>query len=125
MNRINPLYLVLLTVALFVFSLYMMISQKSEFSESKSSYKESLTLAKDLVGLKKAYTKKFKLSSYESKHLGSKNTKSGVIISSDSVDSKILNAFMRKVLNNNYNIQALDIKKVDESTVKLYMEIKW
>lgn len=125
MSRINPIYLVVLCVAIFLFTLYLLINQKDSYTELKDSYAEVSAVAEELVSLKKAYTKKFRLSSYESKHLKSKNTKSGVIISSDKVDAKILNALMRKILNNNYELKALDMKKLDESSVKLYMEIQW
>ncbi len=125
MNRINPLYLGLLLVALLIFISLKLSGAKDELLMAKEAYKESAKLSLELSELKKVYTQKLNLSSLNSSDLVKKTTKSGMIISSSSMDIKLLNSLMSKVLNGAYNISELKIKKLSETKVSLYMEIKW
>ena len=125
MNRINPFYLGFLLIALILFLSFKLNSAKTDLLEVKKAYKESEKLGVELSGLKKAYSKKFKLSSFKSASLVQKKTKKGVIISSKSMDIKVLNSLMGKLLNGTYNITDMKIKKLSDTKVSLHLEIKW
>jgi hypothetical protein len=125
MNRINPLYLGFLLVAMVLFFSYKLSGAKNDLTEAKESYRESLKLGVELSGLKKVYTSKLNLSSFKSSSLLQKESKPGVILSSESMDVKVLNSLMSKVLNGAYNITSLKIKRISESKVSLHLEIKW
>lgn len=125
MNRINPIYVVLLLIFIPLFLLFKLSYAKTELYEAREAYKQTLKLSTELDGLKKAYSKKLKLPSLKSASLVQKRSKSGLIISSKSIDIKELNFVMGKVLNGTYNINTLKIKKLSDTKVSLYMEIKW
>ncbi len=125
MNRINPLYVGFLLLALLLFLSFKLSSAKLELAQAKEDYKESAKLSSKLSELKKIYNKEFKLASLKSNSLVQKKNKSGVIISSSSLDAKTLNALMGKLLNGAYNITTLKIKKLSDTKVSLHLEIKW
>ena len=125
MNRINPLYLGLFLIVLLLFVSFKLSSAKSELAETKEAYKESLKLSTELSGLKKVYSKKVNLSSLRSASVVQKRTKTGVILSSASMNSKELNALMSRVLNSAYNVTELKIKKLSPTKASLHLEIKW
>jgi len=135
MNRINPIYLgglLLVVLMLFIFKLS---SAKDELSEVKESYKTTAKLSTELSGLKDVYSQKSKtqkalqrvlrLASLRSADLKQKTKKSGVVISSESMDINALNSFMGKMLNGAYNITSLKIKRLSDEKVSLNVEIKW
>ncbi|MEA1891992.1 MAG: hypothetical protein U9N33_04695 [Campylobacterota bacterium] len=125
MNRINPLYLGLLLVALILFISFKLSGAKNDLMDVKESYQDSAKLSIELSELKKTYTNRLKLPSSISRSITQKVDKSGVVISSQSMDSVILNALMSRVLNSSYNIKELKIKKLSDTKVSLYMEIRW
>lgn len=125
MNRINPLYLGLLLVALILFISFKLSGAKNDLMDVKESYQDSAKLSIELSELKKTYTNRLKLPSSISRSITQKVDKSGVVISSQSMDSMILNALMSRVLNSSYNIKELKIKKLSDTKVSLYMEIRW
>ncbi len=135
MNRINPLYLALLLVAILLMVIFKLSSAKSELLEAKEEYKSTLALVDELSALKKVYADKNKIKRDLKRVLGNsvlKNaqieqhaTKSSITISSKSMDIKALNYLMGKILNSSYNITSLSIKKLSDEKVSLQMEIKW
>lgn len=125
MNRINPLYLGLFLIMLLLFLSFKLSSAKSELTEAKEDYKESSKLSTQLSGLKEVYTRKINLASLKSASIVQKKTKTGVALSSDSMNIKELNALMGRVLNGAFNITKLKIKKLSATTVSLHLEIKW
>ncbi len=124
MNRINPLYLGVLLIAMLIFVSFKLSGAKSDLASAKKSYNDSSKLSIQLSELKKVYTKKINLNSFKSESLAIKKTKTGIIVSSDSMDIKVLNSLMSKVLNGAYEIGKLKIKRLSDTKVTLYMEIK-
>ncbi len=135
MNRINPLHIGALLVAILLFSIFKLSSVKSELAEVKLDYKETEILATKLSGLKSVYadkkavkkslTRVLKLSSLRSANIEKKSKKNSVVLSCASMDKNALNALMGKLLNGAYQINSFKIKKLSESKVSLIMEIKW
>lgn len=125
MNRINPLYLGLLLVVLLLLVSFKLSGAKTQLRDAKKSYNESAKLSTQLSELKKVYTKKINLNSFKSDLLSVKKTKTGVVLSSNTLDAKVLNSLMSKVLNGAYEVKKLKIKKLSETKASLYMEIKW
>ncbi|WP_324170593.1 hypothetical protein [Sulfurimonas sp.] len=125
MNRINPLYLGLFFIVLIIFISFKLSSSKSELTELKEAYKESLKLSTELSSLKKVYTKKVNLASLRSVSVVQKRTETGATLSSVSMSFKELNSLMSRILNGAYNITGLKIKKLSATKVSLYLEIKW
>ncbi len=135
MNRINPLHLGLLLIVILIFVIFKLNNAKVELLEAKESYKETLIVAKELTDLKKVYADKKKLkktlqrilqlSSLRSAKIVKTSKKTYMILSSKSIDKKALNTLMAKILNANFNLNSLKIKRLSEKKASLYMEIKW
>ena len=127
MNQINPLHIGVFLVMLLFFSFFKLNEAQKEFETLKHSYKESEKLALELVALKDAYGDKKKIIR-SLNHLPkvNKTTKRDSIkIYAKSIDKKSLDRVMSKVLNGNYNITDLKIKKLNDYNASLSMEIKW
>ncbi len=135
MNRINPLYLALLLIVVLLLVIFKLDSAKVELADAQESFVETTTLATNLSGLKDAYgnqkkskatiLKILKNSSLKQAGIMKKVKKSGIVISSKSMDAKALNYLLGKLLNGAYNITSLDVKKLSETKVSLHVEIKW
>lgn len=135
MNKINPLHIGLLLIVLLVFMIFQLSKVKTELGQEKDTYNQTRTLALDLYGLKKVYTNKqqiqksinriLRLSALRSAKIEKKLTRSGVILSSLSMDKYAVNAFMSKILNGSYMIYSMKIKKLDANKVALKVEIRW
>jgi len=135
MKLVNPLYIGLFLLFILLVSIFGLNSAKTDLAQSEESYKETLKIANELKGLKKAYANKTVLKQSLQKILAQhplKNSKiktkfknQSVVIQSESMDKKELNFLMSKILNNTYNITNLKIKKLSESNASLDMEIKW
>lgn len=135
MNRINPLYLALLLIVILLLSIFKLNGAKVELSEAKENLKETTKLANDLSGLKDVYgnikrtksaiLKILKNASLREASIVKNVKKSGIIISSKSMNLKALNYLLGKLFNGSYNITSLDVKKLSTTKVTLHMEIKW
>lgn len=132
MSRINPLYVILLLVMLLGFFWFKISGAKAQLNTAQEEYKETLSMANELSALKNIYGNSAKskaelqriLSSADIK-LERKDKKSSTAISAASLDYTSLNFLMGKILNNSFNITALEIKRINEDSAKLYMEIAW
>lgn len=135
MNRLNPLHIGLLLIVILLFLSSKLIESKTEFLEAKNSYNETQKVAITLSALKKVYADKqrlkkslyriLQLSSLRSADILKTTKKSEIILSSKSMEKKALNSLMGKILNANFNIKILKIKKLSDKKASLYMEIKW
>lgn len=135
MNQVNPLHVGALLVVLLAFLFFTLGEVKSEFEDEKALYLESEKLAVELSALKDVYADKKKTqrsierllaqSSLQSADLVVKKDKKSIKISSKSIDAKVLNSLMGKVLNGSYNVSQLQIKRLSETKASLEMEIKW
>lgn len=135
MNKINPLHIGALLLVLLVFFIFKLSGVKSELTQTKELYSQTRTIAEDLNGLKKVYTDKqnikksinrvLRQSSLRSAKIEKKLTRTGMILSSVSMDKNALNSFMSKILNGSYMIYGMKIKKLDEHRVSMKLEIRW
>ena len=135
MNQINPLHIGGLILTLLAFLMFQLSGVKSELAEAKSEFAKSEKIAIDLSSLKAVYADKRKTkkalermlsqSSLRSAGLDVRRTKEFVKISSPSIDSRVLNSLMGKILNGSYKISQLKIKKLSETKASLLLEIKW
>ena len=135
MNRINPLYTIALLVTILIVGIFKLQNTRSELKELKKSYKETKTLSTELSMLKAQYknSSKIKISLrnilknpiLKSSLLDYSFKKSSLFINSKSIDINALNFLMSKILNASYQINKLDIKKLDDKTASFKMEIKW
>ena len=125
MNRINPLYIILLLILLFFVALFKLHSAKMQLLESEKSYKKSMQLTVELSGLKDAYSRRFILSPSVKNLVLQRKIKNGLIISSKNIDINSLNILMGKVINGTYNITKLNITRLNDTQASIYMELKW
>jgi predicted RNA-binding protein Jag len=135
MNQLNPLHIGALLLVLLAFSCFKLQEVKKELLEIKHSYHESEKVALDLNKLKSIYANKQKIkhtlekilayNSLKKAHLQISKNKTTIKITTDSIEYKMLNFLMGKILNAHYNITKLKIKKLTDTTASLYMEIQW
>jgi len=135
MNRINPLYIIALLVTILIVGIFKLQNTRSELKELKKSYKETKTLSTELSMLKAQYknSSKIKISLrnilknpiLKSSLLDYSFKKSSLFVNSKSIDINALNFLMSKILNAPYQINKLDIKRLDDKTASFKMEIIW
>jgi len=135
MNRINPLHIGILLIVILLFSFVSLGNSKAQLKEAENEYKLTEQIATKVTGLKAVYGNKkeikkslkrvLNLSSLRASKIEQKMKKSGVTLSSQSMDKKALNSLMGKLLNGSYNITMLKIKKLSPEKVSFDMEIKW
>ena len=135
MNRLNPLHIGALLIVVLLFISSKLVESKNQLLEAKISYQETQKVAIELSDLKKVYADKkrlkkslykiLQLSSLRSANIIKTTKKSEIILSSKSMEKKALNSLLGKILNANFNIKILKIKKLSDKKASLYMEIKW
>ncbi|MDQ7042685.1 MAG: hypothetical protein Q9M34_04055 [Sulfurimonas sp.] len=135
MNQVNPLHIGGLLVVVIIFLFFKLSGVKEELIEAKSEFAVSEALAVDLNALKSVYGDKKKIKkslerilnhpSIKAAKLKIKREKKFMKISASSIDTKVLNTLMGKILNASFNITSLKIKRLSDTTASLEMEIKW
>lgn len=135
MNRINPLYVVVLLTILLALVLYKLDTAKSELEESKASFKTTQELARKLVALKDVYAdgRQIKQSlqgilndpALLSADIETKFKTASVSINAQSIDLKRLNLLLGKLLNAAYAVESMKLKSISETKAELQMEIRW
>ena len=134
MNRINPLYLALLLVVVFVFLSLKLNTVKSELVDVKDDYKKRSLIANQVSGLKGVYRDKteveksinilLRLPALKSANIEQEIKKDIIVLSSKSIDKNVLNMLMGRLLNRTYHIHSFKIKKLSDTKVYFEMEIK-
>ena len=121
MNRINPLYLIALSLTIVFISFYLLNNEKISFIEKKDELSSIKQKAKEY----KSYKDSWRNEKFVDKTLNSilKNrqffnqkvlrakTKNSVKVKIQSSNQKILNAFLNKILNKKLIIKKLEIDK--------------
>ena len=135
MNRINPIYLVVLLVLILIFLMSKLNFTRDELLSEKSSYQDTLKVVTQLKGLNKIYSNKKSVKNSLNRVLANVSLKaanikkkvgvSGVTLSSESIDKIALNFLMGKVLNGTYSIYSFKIKRLSDKKASFIMEIKW
>lgn len=132
MSRINPLYILLFLVILLGFFSMKLSHAKDELSHAQQNYKETLFLVNELSSLKNIYENKQANRALLNRILmGSKakleqqKRQDSIVFHAETIDYNTLNSLVGKLLNGSFEVKTLDIKKQNEESAKLWMEIKW
>jgi hypothetical protein len=134
-KQVNPLHIALLVVVVLAFSFFKLQEAKKEYQSLQVSYAQSEALATQLSGLKRVYgdakrTQKelqrlLRNGVLRGATIQKNNTKGGVVLSATSLSLRQLNTLISKVLNANYKIEKLTIKKIDDAHASVVLEILW
>ncbi len=121
MKRINPLYLIALTLTFLFISLYSLNNEKLSFIEKKDELNLIKQKAKDYKSYKESWNNEAFVSKTLDNILKSRQfsnqkvlrvkTKNSVKVKIQSNDQNILNAFLNKILNKKLIIRKLAIEK--------------
>ncbi|MDX1808594.1 MAG: hypothetical protein R3331_03530 [Sulfurospirillaceae bacterium] len=135
MNRFNPLHVAILLIVLLGFLMFHLSGVKKGLIQADKQYKETLQLATDLKGLKSAYSNKImiektmdsvlRLPLLSKSNIKKEITISSIILRSKGMNKNVLDLLMSKILNGSYNISSLQIRRINDETASLKMEIKW
>ena len=135
MNRINPIHIAILLIAVLGFFMMKLSAANDELTNTKRLYQETQQLSIQLKGLSKAYSDKnrvkkslakiLKHNSLRSYDIKKKTTNSSLLISAESINKTGLNLLMGKLLNGSYNINSFKIKRLSDDKASFKMEIKW
>ena len=135
MNRINPVYIVVLLTILLLLLVYKLDSLKHELEENKASFRTTQTLAAKLVSLKDVYADSTKIrqslqrvlndASIRSAAIETKFKTSALDIDAQGIDLKTLNLLLGKLLNAAYVVESMKIKRISDTKADLQMEIRW
>lgn len=121
MNRINPLYLIALTLTVLLISLYSLNNEKRSFIQKK----DELILVKQKSKDYKSYKESWNNESFVNKTLDDilksrqfsnqkvlrAKTKNSIKVKVQSTDQNILNTFLNKILNKKLIIRKLELEK--------------
>lgn len=131
MNRLNPLYVLLLCVTLFLVSIFLLNGKKSSFEETNKEYinlksksKEYKTLLNDWKNEKNVdllLEQILKNKILESAKIFKTKNQNYIALKIESNDSKVLDYFLNKVLNKPFIIKKLEVNK---SYIDLQIGIK-
>ena len=130
MKNTNPLYIAVLIVVLFLFSVHTLYTKKNEMKEISKELQNTKKLALDLNRLEKEYSKRVYLQNILNNKVVKKSLivtqqKSKTVIKSNKLNLQQLNFIFNKILNARFNINKLKIQKTNKNHAKLYMEILW
>lgn len=135
MNRINPIYIVVLLMIVLSLVIYNLGASKSELAENKESFKTTQAIALKLASLKNVYADNIKIkqslqrvlndASLRSAGLETKFKRTSLNISAQNIDLKTLNLLLSKILNAAYVVESMKIKSVSDTKADLKMEIRW
>ncbi len=135
MRNINPMYILLFSIIVWIVMLIQNSKIKEKILQEQESYAQSAKIAKELYKLKTVYdnSKKTKQliatllnnSMLRSFDITKKVTSRGILFSIKGINKKGLDYIFSKLLNNNYKISLIEIKRVNDAKANLKMEILW
>ena len=135
MNRINPVYVLMLLFVVLLMLMYKLDTTKEQVKDSLVEYKSTEALAVKLSSLKEVYADKVNIkkslqkilrhSSLKSVSLQTKFKKSSLLLTAKSIDKNSLNLLVSKLVNNSFIINKMKVRKISENSAELSMEIKW
>jgi hypothetical protein len=121
MNRINPLYLIALTLTVLFISLYLLNNERNLFIEKKDELNLIKQKAKDYKSYKEAWSNEVFVSKTLDKILKNRQfsnqkvlrakTKNSIKVKIQSSNQNILNSFLNKILNKKLIIKKLQVEK--------------
>ncbi len=132
MNRLNPLYILLLSFIVAVFAAYSASKKQTELDKLQREYRAKEDIALRLHALKNAYSPKRKKELLRLLHssviqkstLRYSDKRDRLIISGKDVDVKAANIIVSKVLNGTYNLKSFSLRRA-RGGIDLEMEIVW
>ena len=121
MNRINPLYLIALTLTILFISLYSLNNQKTIFTEKKEELKVIQEKSKNYKSYKESWNNEsfvdktidniLKNRQFLNQKVLRAKTKNSLKIKIESTNPNILNIFLNEILNKKLIIRKLEIEK--------------
>ena len=134
MKQINPLQILALSVTLLVFVIYKVQDAYDAHLELEKSYNKRVSIAKESVALKKQWQnhKKNKITVLKildnqllkSADIVRKISKDKIVLKCNSLDAKQSSYLLNKLLNATLVVEVFKLKKLDDATLSLNMEIK-
>ena len=133
MNKVHPLYFLLLAGFFLIFSAHMAKKQNQELDEAVKNFHTTQQLALKLSALKKSYSSKNK--EVLVRYLGSSRfKKDGILlqakknslkITAKETSLKTLNLIVSKLLNTTCEIRTFIVKRAKKGSYELQLEILW
>ena len=121
MNRINPLYLIELTLTILLISLYSLNNEKKSFIEKKDELILIKQKSKDYKSYKESWNNEsfvdktlddiLKSRQFSNQKVLRAKTKDSIKVKIQSTDQNILNTFLNKILNKKLIIRKLELEK--------------
>ena len=131
MNRLNPLYIILLFVTIAFLSFYSISNEKKLYSEKVDEVKTLQTKALEFKSLVNTWTNEkyinntldeiFKLPIFANQQVTKIVTKEAIKIKIESTNPQVLDLFLNKILNKQLIIKKLEL---DENSINLEIGIK-
>ena len=136
MNRINPIYIIVVLIFIFFVLMLNLRSVNIELTEAKLSYKETSQIASQIKGLSGVYSSNKQVlnksldrvlnqASLKTANIEKKIGATSITLSSESMDKIAINSFVGKLLNGAYVIHSLNIKRLSDEKASLELEVKW
>ncbi|MBA1437554.1 MAG: hypothetical protein FAF05_00975 [Epsilonproteobacteria bacterium] len=133
MKQVDPLHIAALLITFALFLGYNVSLKKQQLQEAKQEYKKLEMMAIDLAALKKIYANKNKTQSainrilrqpsLKTASITKKITKNAMVLQSKKIGVVQLNSLFGKLFNSSYNIKQFTIKRIDDDTASLTLEI--
>ncbi|WP_044417267.1 hypothetical protein [Halarcobacter anaerophilus] len=121
MSRINPFYLITLFLLLFILSLFSLNKEKESLKNIENEKKELFKLSQEYKDYKNSWFDKkqieqrvsriIKSITFKDEKILTSQTKNIIKIKIESQNEKILEKFLKKVLNEKFIIKKLEVKK--------------
>ncbi|RXK12172.1 hypothetical protein CP965_10360 [Halarcobacter mediterraneus] len=128
MNKINPIYIISLVFVLFLFSLSLLSSSKNALNTIESELKELNKLSLEYKEYKNNWFNKEEIEkrvdrlvksiSFKNEKVLVSQSENIIKIKIQSKDEKVLEKFLKRVLNEKFILKKLDVKKDS-----IYLEI--
>jgi len=135
MRQVNPLHVLLLLTVFILFLLYQLQETQATFHDAKEQLAKTKDVAYQLNALKKEYANKEYVVRTITRLLHQSILKSATITKEQKSDAIVLHAkklskrqlqrVLTKILNSTYKIKALHIKRVNEKSVDVDVEVGW
>jgi len=132
--KINPLYVGLLLIMGFIFSIYQLAESKSQLRESKNALLKIEAMAEEIDALKRAWdnpkttinaiNRILKAPQLKSANIQKIKKRGHIILQSKKADLKATNYFFVKLFNGAFILEKFEVKRLDDQTVSFSVEIK-
>lgn len=132
MNKVNPLYLIMLLITILILTIYYYTNTKQAFQSNQTYFHQAKKIGLKTHALWHIYgDKKFIQSQIEnilsqsSLHVKTQKTENFIKISGNRLPYKQLNNFLSQILNYPFAVQKLKIIKNDNTHASISLEILW